>query len=273
MPGTAAGSATRYTARRLRVPASVRSNPAPSVNLTRSASGPRPGLGGSGGCFSRHRSQPARARWVIRCSARRAAGIALGDQVEEFPEPAGRRDRPAGQRGQRRVVGLQHRELRDVGALDDAAHGSLPQVCGERLYLWKFRHASNSALCRPVPALTGRPRPSGRVSRPGRGAPASRPRAGQAADQVRLDGRPGREHEQEQRFPGQPLGMLPGQDRAAALYRDQRGRGPDGEFRGGGPGGWQLLAGRHVQVRAARGELAVERAAADQRAAPPGHAE
>ena len=73
MPGTFAGSSTSHTARRFWVPASVRSNPHPSPparspRCTRSAMGPFPGFNGAGLSLSDQRSQPARDRWVTRCS-------------------------------------------------------------------------------------------------------------------------------------------------------------------------------------------------------------
>ena len=48
------------------MPASVTSKPLPSSSTTRSASGPFPGLAGSRGCFSFHRSHPARATDAMR---------------------------------------------------------------------------------------------------------------------------------------------------------------------------------------------------------------
>ena len=71
MPGTFVGSSTSQTASRFWVPASVRSKPGASPGLprcTRNAIGPLPGLSGAGASLSDQRSQPARDRWVIRCS-------------------------------------------------------------------------------------------------------------------------------------------------------------------------------------------------------------
>ena len=61
-------------ASRFWVPCSVRSKPVPSSRRSRAAIGPRPGFGGAGGSFSRQCSQPARARWMTRCSASGALG-------------------------------------------------------------------------------------------------------------------------------------------------------------------------------------------------------
>src|SRR5690606_18401159 len=67
MPGTSCGSRTTYTASDFFVPASVRSNPLSSSSATRSAIGLRPGLMSVVGRVSYQRSQPALARWKIRC--------------------------------------------------------------------------------------------------------------------------------------------------------------------------------------------------------------
>lgn len=62
MPGTSCGERTTYAASRFWVPASVRSNPAPSENRTRSAIGDLPGRSIVAGDCSDQRSQPALAR-------------------------------------------------------------------------------------------------------------------------------------------------------------------------------------------------------------------
>ena len=75
MPGTLAGSSTSHTASRFWVPASVRSKPRLWSGLlgffrcTRSAIGPLPGFSGAAASLSDQRSQPARDKWVIRCSS------------------------------------------------------------------------------------------------------------------------------------------------------------------------------------------------------------
>src|ERR1700734_3312981 len=124
-PGTSAGSATRYTARRFFVPASVRSKPAPSVKRSRKASGLLPGRGGASGRLSR------------QCR----------HQVQELAVPLGAGDDPAPQRGQVGLVGLEDRDGRAVRAVDDMPAGPLSQEAGERLDLGKFRHAIDSASC------------------------------------------------------------------------------------------------------------------------------
>src|SRR6185312_5415324 len=72
MPGTLVGSSTSHTANRFCVPASVRSKPGASPGVprwTRNAIGPLPGLSGAAASLSDQRSQPARDRWVMRCSS------------------------------------------------------------------------------------------------------------------------------------------------------------------------------------------------------------
>jgi hypothetical protein len=68
IPGTSAGSRTTYTASFFCVPASVRSKPEPSSSTVRIAIGPLPGRTSVVDCSSFHRNQPARARWMIRCT-------------------------------------------------------------------------------------------------------------------------------------------------------------------------------------------------------------
>ena len=76
----------------------------------------------------------------------------LGAQVEELSVSAGRGDRGTRERAQRRVIGLQYRELGDVGARDHAADAALAQVGRQGLYLGKFRHIIDCALPGAVPA-------------------------------------------------------------------------------------------------------------------------
>ena len=104
------------------------------MNLRRKASGPLPGFGGASGSASRHRSQPALARWVTRCSVS-AAASRLGDQVKELAPPRRPGDPRATQRGQRRIVGLEHGEFGYIGPVDHPAHGTLAQIGGEGRYL------------------------------------------------------------------------------------------------------------------------------------------
>ncbi len=102
---------------------------------------------------------------------RPAARFLLRHQVKELAVAPGRRDRPAAQCGQRRIVGLQHGDLRDIAAVDDAAHGTLPQIGCECLYLWKFRHASIlpcESGCAALPARDHPRHQRGTTWRPGR---------------------------------------------------------------------------------------------------------
>ena len=76
MPSMSAGSRTTYSARLLRVPASVTSSPAPLSSTIRAASGDLLfGRAGSAGTSSFQRTQPARARcstrWVPETSMSR----------------------------------------------------------------------------------------------------------------------------------------------------------------------------------------------------------
>ena len=130
MPGTSPGSFTRYTASRLRVPASVRSNPVPSVNRSRNASGPLPGLVGVSGMSSRHRSQPPLARCVIRCSGA-GASLLLTVRSRNLPcRPTAVMPVPR-KRGERRIVGLQNREFGYIGTIYHAADSAIAQVRGK----------------------------------------------------------------------------------------------------------------------------------------------
>ena len=72
-------------------------SPDPSSRCTRSAIGPLPGLSGVVGSSSRHRSQPARARWMTRCRPSTSRSRNLPWRLD-----AG--DRQPAQRGDRRVV-------------------------------------------------------------------------------------------------------------------------------------------------------------------------
>ncbi len=54
--------------------------------------------------------------------------------------------------------------------------------------------------------------------------------SGQQAGQALPDRRPGAEHEQEQRFPGQPLGVIPGRRRGLPEVDHQCGGRPDGQL-------------------------------------------
>ena len=71
---------------------------------------------------------------------RRTAAGWLGDEVEELAAACRPGDPRATQRGQRRLIRLEHRELGYVGAVYLAADGSLTQIGGERLHLGQFRH-------------------------------------------------------------------------------------------------------------------------------------
>jgi hypothetical protein len=61
--------------------------------------------------------------------------------------PLGAGDDPAAKSAQIRAVGLEHRDSRTVGAVDDMPSGPLTQEAGERLHLGKFRHGIDSAWC------------------------------------------------------------------------------------------------------------------------------
>ena len=76
----------------------------------------------------------------------RAAASGLGDQVEELAAPRRCRSiRAPRSARQRRIVGLQHGELGDVGPVDHPADGTLAQIGGERRYLGQFGHIIDSA--------------------------------------------------------------------------------------------------------------------------------
>ena len=87
MPGTSFTSRTMYAARDFFVPASVRSNPDPSENRTRSAIGDLPGRITVWGSASDQRSHPARARWKTRWmpSTSRSRNLPCRDQPSTIP--------------------------------------------------------------------------------------------------------------------------------------------------------------------------------------------
>ena len=69
----------------------------------------------------------------------------LGDEVEELAAAGSARQPSAAQGCQRRVIGLEYRELGDVSPVDLTADGTLAQIGGERLDLGQFRHDIDSA--------------------------------------------------------------------------------------------------------------------------------
>ena len=81
----------------------------------------------------------------------------MGDQVqaageldvEELAVPAGTGHLPAGDRGRRRVEGLQRADRGHVDPLDAVADRALAQVGGERLHLGQFGHVDNGSLIGP----------------------------------------------------------------------------------------------------------------------------
>ena len=128
MPSHVGGSRTTYSARLLRVPASVMSRPrAVSSSTIRAASGDLLfGLGGQ----RRHLVLPADPAGAGEVQHE----VGPGDvDVEELAVPGDAVDQRAGQRGDRRVVGLQAAERRDVDAHDRAAVEAPRQVVGEAL--------------------------------------------------------------------------------------------------------------------------------------------
>jgi hypothetical protein len=70
-----------------------------------------------------------------------------GGHVEELAAPSHIGDGPAGQRGQRRVEGLQHGKRSRVGTSDDAAFGVLAQERRERFDFRQLRHNYQSKPC------------------------------------------------------------------------------------------------------------------------------
>jgi iron complex transport system permease protein len=91
----------------------------------------------------------------------------------------------------------------------------------------------------------------------GRGG--SPPSAAQLGDQCLPDRRARAEHQQEQRLPGQPLGVRPGDHGAAAGGGDQQPGGAVRQRGGGRPGGGQPVGTGGVQPGADGGQLAVQR--------------
>ena len=255
MPSTSAGSRTTYSARLLRVPASVMSRPAPLSSTIRAASGDL--LFGSGG-QRRHLvlpAHPARAGEVQH-------QVGAGDvDVEELAVPGDAVDHAAGQRGDGRVVGLQAAERGDVDAYDGAAFESTGQVVDERFDLGQLGHARHVTAVThtpdprltpharspdpidPRPGTTGvarRPAPCHVVRRrPGAGARTGqpgvrRPRPAEHAGRLRPDHRPGRPAAE----PGLPRVARGRRHRRPDLAAAGAGRlaDPDrGDARPGGP--------------------------------------
>ena len=80
-------------------------------------------------------------------AAVRAPGGRYRHQVQELAVPLGVTDDAAVQGAQVGAVGLQDRDSRAVGAVDDMTVRPLPQEARERLDLGKFRHDNDSASC------------------------------------------------------------------------------------------------------------------------------
>ena len=83
-------------------------------------------------------AQPARAREVEH-QVEIAVGTGSGE-VEKLAVPPHLGDRPPGQRGQRRVEGLEHGERRRVGTGNGMTASPLTQEPGERFDLRQLRH-------------------------------------------------------------------------------------------------------------------------------------
>ena len=209
-PGMASMSVTRYTASRLRVPASVRSNPDPSVNRSRKASVFRLAAAAAPAVLA-SAARPS-ARWVTRCSgAPPSAGVAV------------------------RSRNLPRRAVPEIGA-----HREAPAAAGHRSSVPRTRRRRPESMTRPtarsrrsaasastsgssgtVSIVPARPAGSARNAAAG---PVSRSPAGRGDSPLWPAGA---EHEQELRLPGQPLRMLVGQDAAAARGGDRGPGGPD----------------------------------------------
>ena len=98
------------------MPASVRSNPEPSLTARPAArSGVLPGRMMVAGSWSYHRSQPAFARWKTRWGS---ASVVVVAEVDELAVARGAGDLGALERVDRRIVGLQRGDVRDRDARD-----------------------------------------------------------------------------------------------------------------------------------------------------------
>ena len=137
-PGTSAGSRTRYTARRLCVPCSVRSNPA----------GPR-ARAGRRAALARLRRRRGEfltpAQPACPGQVHDQVQALIGSEVHELTVPADFGDHLALEAGERRVERLQHRERGRVGPRDGVTRRVTAQEYGQRLHFRQFRHASQSA--------------------------------------------------------------------------------------------------------------------------------
>lgn len=138
MPGTSCGSWTRWAARLLRVPASVRSKPAAAGQ--RDAQGER-ALAGfrRGGGQGVVPAQPARAGEVY------AQVQPVGVDVEELAVPGDTGDGAPGQRGVRRVVGLQDADRDGQDIRDLPPDQLVGQEVPQRLDFGQFRHTYQGA--------------------------------------------------------------------------------------------------------------------------------